>query len=1421
MTSSSIKFISSALALLIPLNVHAQNKPHEIFQSFEGDGYELWTTEGEAFGLAPSAGGQGEIAWKVAGYSNESFASSFEQGYEGTGSLISPEFTIKTKHITFLVGGGSKLNENGVQLYVEGKLVRNIAGNDDLVLRRCIWTVREFIGKKAQIRIIDQSQTAATFVDEILMKNFANARFPLATRNGKPFIPGMQTSEDVIPGLQYPESTDLTIFATHEEHGVQSPTAITFDSQGRVYLAETWRFGPENGIDDNRRRQYWILEDIANQTTAERMAMHERWFHKHPKTHYTANADKIRLLNDSDGDGAADTHNLFVDDFNDLLDGTLAGVFAYEDTIFAANIPHIWALNDNNGDNKVTKDERTSIQEGFGVRVSYSGHDLNGFALGPDGRIYSTIGDRGFHIKTKEGKLYSYPSQGGVIRFDPDGSNMEIIHIGLRNPKEIAFDQLGNAFSVDNNSDQGDQARIVYVMDGGDSGWHMGHQVLNSFHTVVGLEDRPINQWLQERMWEPDNKEQPNNILPPIMNLTSGPSGLTYEPGGYMENFQNNFFVCDFRGGATYSGVTAFSLEEYGAAMQVNSTSTFTWGVAATDVEFDYQGNFYVTDFGEGWTSAPQGQVLRLSPKSADAKAQGQDVSKLFKQGFQSLSSERLMSLLSHPDMRVRLHSHIKLAERPDTTQALVKLANTSEGQLTRLHSVWALGIQARRHHSTEATVALTSLLQHSDHQVRMRAAEALGESTLKHGTPLLPLLADKSSRVRAFAALALARKPLANPSDAKDAIIQLLLDNNDHDAYMRHAGVMALHTALTSQELATLATHKSAALRLAAVLSLRRHKSDLLTEFLLDENDDVRHGAIRAIHDQELTSSQAVLCEHIERLTTEKADTLTPILLRRLVHSAYRIGGEANLKRLLNIASHKELDLHQRLEVFRLISLWKQPHPVDQSIGRHSPLPERDDSYVKEHFKSYIVTLLAVDDTTAVATMKLALKLGITIEGLPEMAKTSPSPSIRAQALTMIAVTDHNTALALAANMVNDSETEPVNAALRIISTAKGPEAEAAIIKATTATNHAIRQKAWIYLGNLTSNTSAKHIAAAVNDLLSDKADLECAMEILKSASKRKEPVVKTAHKAYQQAIKGNFDKEWEIALYGGDPIKGSNIFQSNGAAQCMRCHSIGHGHGAGGNAGPNLAGIFHRGGHKHLLESMISPSKSMANGYGLASITFTNDATAQGIVMNDTKHFIDVKFGNDIKRVQRTDIKSLDMSPSAMPDMKPILNKSQLRDVVSFLANQKQPEQHDEEEDAPEDFDLNSIKASTETMTSAQRGKQLYTTCAACHGPEGKPLVPVFPPLAGSEWVKGPKENLIRIQLRGITGPIKVAGKEYNSVMPPSTFDDQQIADVLNYVRSTFAQKTDEISVQEVADIRAKEQNKPMLRASELVQP
>ncbi len=126
--------------------------------------------------------------------------------------------------------------------------------------------------------------------------------------------------------------------------------------------------------------------------------------------------------------------------------------------------------------------------------------------------------------------------------------------------------------------------------------------------------------------------------------------------------------------------------------------------------------------------------------------------------------------------------------------------------------------------------------------------------------------------------------------------------------------------------------------------------------------------------------------------------------------------------------------------------------------------------------------------------------------------------------------------------------------------------------------------------------------------------------------------------------------------------------------------------------------------------------------------------------------------------------------------------------------------------------------------TAEGGHPGQAIFKkTCVACHGANGEGVAPVFPPLAGSEWVNGPAENLIKIQLRGLSGPIEVKGMPYNGMMPPNaTMSDQEIADVLTYVRSSMGNDADAVTADMVKEHRAEAKANPApITVKDLIDP
>lgn len=107
-----------------------------------------------------------------------------------------------------------------------------------------------------------------------------------------------------------------------------------------------------------------------------------------------------------------------------------------------------------------------------------------------------------------------------------------------------------------------------------------------------------------------------------------------------------------------------------------------------------------------------------------------------------------------------------------------------------------------------------------------------------------------------------------------------------------------------------------------------------------------------------------------------------------------------------------------------------------------------------------------------------------------------------------------------------------------------------------------------------------------------------------------------------------------------------------------------------------------------------------------------------------------------------------------------------------------------------------------------SKTRGKKIYDTyCLACHQADGMGVPNMNPPLSKTSWVTGDKTKLIQVVLKGFAVSVPIDGEDYSNNMAPHNFlKDQEIADVLTYVRSSFGNKSSAVTSAEVKAVRAK---------------
>lgn len=108
----------------------------------------------------------------------------------------------------------------------------------------------------------------------------------------------------------------------------------------------------------------------------------------------------------------------------------------------------------------------------------------------------------------------------------------------------------------------------------------------------------------------------------------------------------------------------------------------------------------------------------------------------------------------------------------------------------------------------------------------------------------------------------------------------------------------------------------------------------------------------------------------------------------------------------------------------------------------------------------------------------------------------------------------------------------------------------------------------------------------------------------------------------------------------------------------------------------------------------------------------------------------------------------------------------------------------------------------------TSITRGQSVYTKyCLTCHQVDGSGVPNMNPPLIKTKWTLGSKTVLIQQVLKGSSGKVEIDGDTFSNTMPPlKTLTDQQIADVLTYVRNSFGNKASAVGVAEVKAVRAK---------------
>ncbi len=147
-----LRIIGITVLISMTANVRADDI---VIGSFEADSFGDWKAEGEAFGERPTTGSlQGQM--HVSKFAGNKLANSFHNGDAAKGTLTSPEFVLNRDFLSFLIGGGNRPGEVGVELLIDGKQVRDATGTESEELHLQSWDIRDLKGKSARMRAFDR-----------------------------------------------------------------------------------------------------------------------------------------------------------------------------------------------------------------------------------------------------------------------------------------------------------------------------------------------------------------------------------------------------------------------------------------------------------------------------------------------------------------------------------------------------------------------------------------------------------------------------------------------------------------------------------------------------------------------------------------------------------------------------------------------------------------------------------------------------------------------------------------------------------------------------------------------------------------------------------------------------------------------------------------------------------------------------------------------------------------------------------------------------------------------------------------------------------------------------------------------------------------------------------------------------------------
>ncbi len=634
-----------------------------------------------------------------------------------------------------------------------------------------------------------------------------------------------------------------------------------------------------------------------------RVLVIESHTHFRPDDYPGPPADRIRMLEDTDGDGRADRISTFFE--GTRLTMNLA-VYA-DGSVYVATRNELFRLRDSDGDGRA--DQRTPIAR-LDTPGNYPHNGLSGFAFDASGDVYFGLGENlgaEYRLIGSDGTTLHGGGEGGnIYRCRPDGSGLRRLATGFWNPFHLAFDAFGHLFAVDNDPDSRPPCRLLHVVPGGDYGYRFrnGRKGLH-----------PFTAW---------NGELPGT-LPMVAGTGEAPSGIVaYESDGLPSDYRGQLLVTSWGD----HRLDRFQLERRGASFTSRAVPFVTGGenFRPVGIAVAPDGSLYISDWvDKSYTLHGKGRIWRVRAKQPPAQTRPAERPEVespdegglpmaraaaLRQADHAAGEEALLRALHDVDPFIRQAAREGLRRVSDTPK--LRALAASDDAAVRLAGLLIL----RESTDAQAARALPKLLADADPDIRFAAVQWVAEAALAEHRPRIEaLLAESGTRalfegcLAALERLDRAANPAApldpNKEMAGEEYVARLLMAEATPPIIRTRALRMLrptHPALSLDRLKQWLSASDEALRMEAIRTLRESSAPDAQQLVAElAGNAALPGRLRAEAVMGLSGQHPADIELLLALAGGKDRTLRDEALRSLRNTELSDEQRAELLRLAN----------------------------------------------------------------------------------------------------------------------------------------------------------------------------------------------------------------------------------------------------------------------------------------------------------------------------------------------------------------------------------------------------------------------------------------------------------------------------------------------------------------------------------------